>query len=50
MTSLAECQLAHGDSEVGINPYAQSPYEVTYFKPVNLPENWEYQGYVEDVY
>ena len=43
-------QLAHGDSEVGINPYAQSPYEVTIFKTVNLPENWEYRVYVEDVY
>ena len=43
-------QLAHGDSEVGINPFAQSPYEVTIFRQVTLPENWEYRVYVEDVH
>ena len=43
-------QLAHGDSEVGINPYAQSPYEVTIFRHVTLPEELEYRVYVEDVY
>jgi hypothetical protein len=43
-------QLAHGDSEVGINPFAQAPYEVTIFRHVTLPENWEYRVYVEDVH
>ncbi|MGB7788496.1 hypothetical protein [Methanoregula sp.] len=43
-------QLAHGDTEVGINPYAQSPFEVTIFRSGQFPENWEYRVYVEDVH
>ena len=42
-------QLAHGDSEVGISPFGQSPYQIIIFKPVNFPANWEYRVYVEDI-
>ena len=42
-------QLANGDSEVSIAPYGQSQYEVTIFKSTNLPANWTYRVYVEDV-
>ena len=43
-------QLANGDSQVSIAPYGQSPYEVIIFKYYNIPQNWEYRVFVEDVY
>jgi hypothetical protein len=48
--SSGRVQLAHGDSEVAINPYAQAQYEVIIYKPINFPENWEYRVYVADVH
>ena len=42
-------QFAHGYSEVSIAPYEQSPYSVTIFNLPNLPQNWEYRVWVEDV-
>ncbi len=42
-------QLAHGDSEVGLPPFGQSPYQVIIYKSVIYPANWEYRVYVEDV-
>lgn len=43
-------QLATGDSEVRIEPYGQSPYQVIIFRNHNLPADWKYRVYVEDVY
>jgi len=43
-------QLANGDSQVSIAPYGQSPYEVIIHKYNNIPQNWEYRIFVEDVY
>jgi hypothetical protein len=42
-------QLASGYSEVSIAPYGQSQYSVPIFNLHNLPENWEYRVYVEDI-
>ncbi|MFZ1897233.1 hypothetical protein [Methanoregula sp.] len=43
-------QLAGGYSNVSITPYGQAQYTVPVFNLHNLPENWEYRVYVEDVY
>jgi hypothetical protein len=43
-------QLATGESEVGIDPYGQSPYEVIIHRFRTLPENAQYRVYVENVY
>ncbi len=43
-------QLAHGDSEVGLPPFGQSPYQVIIYKSVIYPANWEYRVYVEDIH
>jgi hypothetical protein len=43
-------QLAGGYSEGSITPYEQAQYTVPVFNLHNLPQNWEYRVYVEDLY
>ena len=43
-------QLATGESEVGIDPYGQSPYEVIIHRFRTLPVNAQYRVYVRNVY